>query len=175
MRLADLGNCGKIQQNHSPRTLLGSVLRKLCESIVRHWNSTRLGRQQLTSRCLGSALALLCLAPSGAGQSLRISVYATAGTVNRYLGTPADRDKAVALLRGLKVTRVFIEGRRGDQYVAPEVADVLISHSQNPMELGEIKTITVLFADIRNFTPLVQEIPLETLRSFLNEFFNGDF
>ncbi len=59
-----------------------------------------------------------------------------------------------------------------EQYVAPEVAEVLISHGQNPMELGEIKNITVLFADIRNFTPLVQELTLETIRSFMNEFFD---
>jgi adenylate cyclase len=59
-----------------------------------------------------------------------------------------------------------------EQYVAPEVAEVLISHEQNPMEIGEIRDITVLFADIRNFTPLVQQLPLETLRSFLNDFFD---
>ena len=80
---------------------------------------------------LHSALALVCLASLGAGQSLRISVYAPAGTVNRYLATPVDREKATALLRGLKITRVFVEGRRGDQYVTPEalrtVRDDLLS------------------------------------------------
>jgi len=59
-----------------------------------------------------------------------------------------------------------------EQYVAPEVAEVLISHEQNPMEVGEIRDITVLFADIRNFTNLVQHLPLETLRSLLNDFFD---
>jgi adenylate cyclase len=59
-----------------------------------------------------------------------------------------------------------------EQYVAPEVAEVLISHGQNLMEVGEIKDITVLFADIRNFTPLVEQLSLETLRSFLNDFFD---
>ncbi len=59
-----------------------------------------------------------------------------------------------------------------EQYVSPEVANILISHGQNLMEVGEIRDITVLFADIRNFTPLVQSLPLKTLRSFLNDFFN---
>ena len=59
-----------------------------------------------------------------------------------------------------------------EQYVAPEVAEVLISHGQNPMEVGEIRDITVLFADIRNFTHLVQHLPLEILRSLLNNFFD---
>ena len=59
-----------------------------------------------------------------------------------------------------------------EQYVAPEVAEVLISHGPQLLDLGEIRSITILFADIRNFTPLVQRLPLETLRAFLNEFFD---
>ena len=59
-----------------------------------------------------------------------------------------------------------------EQYVAPEVAEVLISHGPQLLDLGEIRAITILFADIRNFTPLVQHLPLETLREFLNEFFD---
>jgi adenylate cyclase len=58
-----------------------------------------------------------------------------------------------------------------EQYVAPEVAELLISHGHNPLDLGEVKDMTALFADIRNFTHLVQELPLETIRSFLNDFF----
>ena len=64
-------------------------------------------------------------------------------------------------------TRTLLE-----QYVAPEVAEKLIYHGQNPLEVGEIKDITVLFADIRNFTPLVRQLPLEILRSFLNDVFD---
>lgn len=59
-----------------------------------------------------------------------------------------------------------------EQYVAPEVAEVLIHHGQNPLELGEIRRVTVLFADIRQFTPLVRRLDLPTLRAFLNEFFD---
>jgi len=58
-----------------------------------------------------------------------------------------------------------------EQYVSPEVAGMVLSQKQNPIDIGEITYITVLFADIRNFTPLVQHLPLETLRSFLNDFF----
>jgi len=59
-----------------------------------------------------------------------------------------------------------------EQYVAPEVAEVLLSHGRNPLEVGEIRNITVLFADIRNFTALVEHLPLENLRKFLNHFFD---
>jgi adenylate cyclase len=84
--------------------------------------------------------------------------------------------QAVMALENLRIMEEKAEKTRMrtilEQYVSPEVANILISHGQNPMEIGEIRDITVLFADIRNFTPLVQSLPLETLRSFLNDFFN---
>jgi len=58
-----------------------------------------------------------------------------------------------------------------EQYVAPEVAELLLAQHADLMELGEIKDVTVLFADIRNFTRLVQRLDLQALRAFLNEFF----
>ena len=57
------------------------------------------------------------------------------------------------------------------QYVAPEVARLLLESRVDPLELGEIREVAVLFADIRNFTGLVQELDLALLRRFLNEFF----
>ncbi len=58
-----------------------------------------------------------------------------------------------------------------EQYVAPEVAELLMAQKSDLMAVGEIETVTVLFADIRNFTRLVQQVELPLLRSFLNEFF----
>lgn len=75
----------------------------------------------------------------------------------------------VRSLRSLKETtrmRTLFE-----QYVSPEVADLLIAQDSNLLDLGEIKQVTVLFADIRNFTGLVQQLNLEDLRTFLNDFF----
>ncbi len=59
-----------------------------------------------------------------------------------------------------------------EQYVAPEVAELLMESKQNLMDVGGVQEITVLFADIRNFTLLVQHLPLEDLRIFLNSFFD---
>jgi len=59
-----------------------------------------------------------------------------------------------------------------EQYVAPEVAELLLAQKTDLMELGEITEVTVLFADIRNFTRLVQHVELPLLRRFLNEFFS---
>src|SRR4051794_21364077 len=56
-----------------------------------------------------------------AAQALRISVYAPAGTVNQYLSTPDDRAKAAGVMERFKVSKIWIEGRRGDQHVTPEL------------------------------------------------------
>jgi adenylate cyclase len=58
-----------------------------------------------------------------------------------------------------------------EQYVSPEVARVLLDQGHPTVELGAIRTLTVLFADIRNYTLLVQNLSLPALREFLDAFF----
>ena len=58
-----------------------------------------------------------------------------------------------------------------EQYVSPEVARVLLDQGDTAMELGTIQPLTVLFADIRNYTLLVQNLSLSELREFLDAFF----
>ncbi len=74
----------------------------------------------------------------------------------------------------------FIQEREGharvkallEQYVSPEVAGLLLRSNQDLMDVGDIVDLTVLFADIRHFTLLVQHLSLEELRIFLNSFFD---
>ncbi|MEK7408867.1 MAG: hypothetical protein AAB225_27705 [Acidobacteriota bacterium] len=73
--------------------------------------------------CLTIATLLLAAAPP-----LRLSVYTTAGGVNKYLSTPEGRQKAIAVLRPLKVSRIFLEGRRGDEYVPPDLLRAVRDH-----------------------------------------------
>ena len=65
----------------------------------------------------------LGLLPCGAaaGEPLAVSVYATAGDVLRYAADEESCGKVAAALAPLKVTRLFLEGRRGDEYVPPSV------------------------------------------------------
>ena len=58
-----------------------------------------------------------------------------------------------------------------EQYVSPEVSKMLVESRQDLMDVGSIQDLTVLFADIRNFTLLVQRISPRQLREFLNVFF----
>jgi class 3 adenylate cyclase/CheY-like chemotaxis protein len=67
----------------------------------------------------------------------------------------------------LKIQTLF------ERYMAPEVAAILLNR-QDAMQavVGEVREITVLYADIRNFTFLVQHIPLLDSQKFLTEFFD---
>ena len=57
--------------------------------------------------------------PAAPAVALQLSVYCTAGDVDHYLGTAEARQQVLHVLQPLKVTRVFLEGRRGEQYVSP--------------------------------------------------------
>jgi len=73
--------------------------------------------------CFCAALAALAVENVGwAGDSdpLSISVYCTAGDVQRYLSKAESREEVMRRLSPLQVTAVFLEGRRGDQYVSLE-------------------------------------------------------
>jgi adenylate cyclase len=59
-----------------------------------------------------------------------------------------------------------------EQYVAPEVAEILLNSGENLMSLGGVRELTVLFADIRNFTLAVQHLSHNDVRNFLTSFFD---
>jgi len=80
---------------------------------------------------------------------------------------------AIENVRALEAVRESTRMRTlFEQYVAPEVAEILLTSRENIMGVGEIRDLTVLFADIRNFTSLVQHLALPDLRCFLNDFFH---
>lgn len=59
-----------------------------------------------------------------------------------------------------------------EQYVAPEVAEILLSSGKNIMDIGGVREISILFADIRNFTFAVQHLSHKDIHLFLTEFFD---
>ncbi len=56
------------------------------------------------------------------------------------------------------------------KYVAQEVRDYVLS-GRIPLD-GELKNVTVLFADLRNFTPLVDSTPPKEVVRILNDYFS---
>ncbi len=70
----------------------------------------------------GTVLTLLLVSQSvlAAESHLRLSVYCTAGDVQQFMSTPEGRQRVLAALEPLRPSRLFLEGRRGDEYVSPE-------------------------------------------------------
>jgi len=58
-----------------------------------------------------------------------------------------------------------------DGYVPPQVAEALMKNPRGWMNLGEVRDLTVLFADIRGFTSVVHRMGPQKTRLFLNQFF----
>lgn len=69
---------------------------------------------------LGFAALFIPTGVGSAADPLRISVYATAGDVITHLSRPEDRSRVITRLAPLQVQRLFLEGRRGDEWVRPE-------------------------------------------------------
>jgi len=70
----------------------------------------------------------------------------------------ADRDKR-------RIRRSFAH------YVAPEVLDRIETSGHRLSLGGEIRDVTVMFSDIRNFTPLSETLSAEALVAVLNDLF----
>ena len=71
----------------------------------------------------------------------------------------------------------FVEGKsrravveRFGEYVAPQLVAQMANDPQHYRMDGENKELTILFADIRGFTPMAEAMPPQILREFLNRF-----
>ncbi len=62
-------------------------------------------------------MAMLGSAARAADEPLKIGVFAPAGSVNRYLNNAENRQKVLDTLKGLRVSKFFLEGNRADEYV----------------------------------------------------------
>ncbi len=68
---------------------------------------------------LFAAVLMVVPVALAAEPALRVSVYVTAGGIQKHLTTPEGRRRVEAALARLHVSHVFLEGRRGDEYVPP--------------------------------------------------------
>ncbi|HET6751861.1 MAG TPA: adenylate/guanylate cyclase domain-containing protein [Actinomycetes bacterium] len=98
--------------------------------------------------------------------------------VRRARGGFADRDRwllralASQLSIGLENARLY---RQLDglfrQYMARDVATALLADPSQARLGGEVAEVTVLFADLRGFTPFSEQAPPERVVAMLNEYF----
>ncbi len=112
------------------------------------------------------------------------------GGVFRYITKPWDKDefkmsienaRQVYMLRQrnkrlvsdlqLKVEELEKALKRFAQYVPESVVAEVLRVSEDNFLKGERQNTTVLFCDIRNFTPLSEAFPPEEVVAFLNDFY----
>lgn len=80
-------------------------------------------------------------------------LFATASSVFLYQRT--ERQRA-------QIRRAF------NQYVAPDVVKQLVAHPDRLALGGEVRDLTLLFCDVRNFTGISEGMSAEQLTSFIN-------
>lgn len=68
-----------------------------------------------------------------------------------------------------KLERIELARETFGQFVTPEVAEFVLAHPDDFWKRGERKVVTVLFADVRSFTPFSARVQPEEVVSALNE------
>jgi len=109
---------GSATPKRSDDTALGVAVRKMKAT----WRLASRRGSPVLLLWVASALflAVSYQVSSAATQPLKLSVYCTAGDVQQQLATPDGRERVLRALQPLPVSRLFLEGRRGDEYVSPE-------------------------------------------------------
>lgn len=129
-----------------------TILSVLAEGVVGHWAEQR---TSIHPALVAAALSLLCAAVA----ALVVSKFAS--TIGRAL-EQAHEDR----LRLEKAREVF------GLFTTPEVARFALEHMDHLARHGERATVTVLFADVRRFTPYASTVPPEEAVAALNEIFD---
>ena len=133
---------------------------------------------------LGAALgAILPRLGAGAaallGFTLIVAIFVggwLAYTDLRLLLDPSYPALAIGLLVALATLYVYrrVEQQRGQvrlafsHYVAPAVVDELIAHPERLELGGEVRELTILFCDVRNFTSISETMNAHELTQFIN-------
>lgn len=84
---------------------------------------------------------------------------------------------AIGLLVALATLYVYrqVEQQRGQvrlafsHYVSPAVVDELIAHPERLELGGEVRELTILFCDVRNFTSISEQLTAHELTQFIND------
>ena len=80
--------------------------------------------------------------------------------------TESFNDMAKNLREKEKIKRAF------SSYVARQVVDEILKHPDEITFSGERRDVTVIFCDMRGFTPLTERLPPEEVVAALNEFYS---
>lgn len=124
-------------------------------------------RARFTWLAAGIAIALQTLILLRADRDPTFTVFVALGTV---LGTSLalySRRRSVALVRAAALEQTRRE--RLGRYFSPRVADA-VAESEGEIGRGKVCEITVMFADLRDFTALADSLAVEEVVALLNDF-----
>jgi adenylate cyclase len=122
---------------------------------------------------------LPALASAVVGVSVVIAIFAGAWLAYRYLDLlldPSYPALALALLVAAAVLYIYrrVEQQRAQvrvafsHYVSPDVVDELIAHPERLELGGEVRELSILFCDVRNFTSISERLTAHELTQFIN-------
>ena len=103
-------------------------------------------------------------------------------SINHYilkLGLPlAGFWSTFILTIGFNSINEYLEKKKVKQYfsmyVSPKVLkEITDNYKEIKPEIGKKKEVTILFTDIRNFTSLTEEYPVEVITNILNDYFDA--
>ncbi len=107
---------------------------------------------------------------SGAGMLLLTLAIVTFSLVKGIVIRPSSAMAGIiAVCSGRLIQGYVIVRNTFGRYVSREVRDEILS-GRIPLD-GELKEVTVLFADLRNFTPMVEATPPKEVVSIINRYF----
>ncbi len=86
--------------------------------------------------------------------------------LTRERGLRAELHRAYTELASLSRVRDIF-----GQFATPEVADIVMTHPEDFLTRGERRRVTVMFADVRDFTLYAASVPPEQTTAAMNEIF----
>ena len=122
---------------------------------------------------------LPALASAVVGVTVVAAIFAGAWVAYRYLDLlldPSYPALAVGLLVAAAVLYIYrrVEQQRAQvrvafsHYVSPDVVDELIAHPERLELGGEVRELSILFCDVRNFTSISERLTAHELTHFIN-------
>jgi len=100
-------------------------------------------------------------------ETLRMSIQRCVDKRNLSRELAREKSLRAELSQMAKVRDIF------GQFATPEVAKLVLEHPDDFWKRGERTVVTVLFADVRGFTPYAGRVPPEEAVQALNQVFEG--
>lgn len=127
-----------------------------------------LPRRGVIGVLLLSSLVALCVLAGHAFATFNLGWVLSIGALLYLIASLALLNLAVGYFVEGKSRRAVLS--RFGEYVAPELVSKMAEDPQHYQMRSENKELTILFADIRGFTPLAESLSSQDLREYLNRF-----